>query len=123
LRYQLDDLTGQQASPNEVLTRQSKFANVLFGLDSTGGGKGEKGSLFAFVFRKTPGQKGAARLLAAQLRSLLAPPRLLETHLPDPLGPDRLPRSIMAPSSTKILRIVRSGALNQLYAASRPVFP
>jgi len=92
-----DDLTGQQAYSPTKYYAQSKFANVLFGLE---------------LDRRL-------RAVGSPVRSLLAHPGYSETNL-QTSGPTGMAKQIMRLGNKILAQSAQMGALNQLYAAVAP---
>jgi len=92
-----DDLTGERSYSPTVYYCQSKFANVLFGLE---------------LDRRL-------RAIGSPVRSVLAHPGYSATNL-QTSGPTGLTRQVLRLGNRLIAQRVEMGALNQLYAAVDP---
>jgi NAD(P)-dependent dehydrogenase (short-subunit alcohol dehydrogenase family) len=92
-----DDLTGEHSYSPTAYYSQSKFANVLFGLE---------------LDRRL-------RAIGSPVRSVLAHPGYSDTNL-QTSGPTGMSRQIMRVGNRLFAQRVEMGALNQLYAAVDP---
>ena len=92
-----DDLTGERSYSPAGYYSQSKFANVLFGLE---------------LDRRL-------RAVGSPVRSVLAHPGYSDTNLQSS-GPTGLSKQMMRVGNKLIAQPVEMGALNQLYAATDP---
>ncbi|MFJ1865462.1 oxidoreductase [Streptomyces sp. NPDC088097] len=92
-----DDLTGERSYSPRGFYAQSKYANVLFGLE---------------LDRR-------ARAAAEPVRSLLAHPGYSATNLQS-AGPTGLLKAVLKVTNRYVAQPVETGALNQLYAAVEP---
>jgi NAD(P)-dependent dehydrogenase (short-subunit alcohol dehydrogenase family) len=92
-----DDLTGERSYSPAGYYSQSKFANVLFGLE---------------LDRRL-------RAAGSPVRSILAHPGYADTNLQSS-GPTGLSRQMMRLGNRFLAQRAEMGALNQLYAATNP---
>ncbi|WP_172382486.1 oxidoreductase [Streptomyces sp. MNP-20] len=92
-----DDLDGERSYSPRAFYAQSKYANVLFGLE---------------LDRRL-------RTSAVQVRSVLAHPGYSATNLQSS-GPTGLLKAILKVTNRLVAQDVEMGALNQLYAAAAP---
>jgi NAD(P)-dependent dehydrogenase (short-subunit alcohol dehydrogenase family) len=92
-----DDLTGERSYSPTGFYAQSKFANILFGLE---------------LDRRL-------RSSGVPIRSVLAHPGYAATNL-QAAGPTGLMKSIMKVTNVVMAQSVEKGALSQLYAATAP---
>lgn len=92
-----DDLDGERSYSPRGFYAQSKYANVLFGLE---------------LDRRL-------RASAVQVRSILAHPGYSATNLQSS-GPTGLLKAILKVTNRLVAQDVETGALNQLYAAAAP---
>lgn len=92
-----DDLTGERSYSPSAFYSQSKFANVLFGLE---------------LYRRL-------RAIGSPVRSVLAHPGYSATNL-QTSGPTGLVKQAMRLGNLMFAQKVEMGALNQLYAAVDP---
>lgn len=92
-----DDLTGERGYSPRAFYAQSKYANILFGIE---------------LDRRL-------RASGAQVRSLLAHPGYSNTNLQS-TGPTGLLKQILKLGNRFLAQDVTMGALNQLYAATDP---
>lgn len=92
-----DDLTGERSYSPRAFYQQSKFANVLFGLE---------------LDRRV-------RAAGIPVRSVLAHPGYSNTNLQSS-GPTGLVRQLMKVSNRLVAQSAERGALNELYAAVAP---
>jgi NAD(P)-dependent dehydrogenase (short-subunit alcohol dehydrogenase family) len=92
-----DDLTGERSYDPTTAYAQSKFANILFGLE---------------LDRRL-------RASGSQIRSLLAHPGYAATNLQS-TGPTGLMKSLMKVGNVLMAQSAEMGALSQLYAATAP---
>ncbi|MCI3927882.1 oxidoreductase [Streptomyces sp. AN091965] len=92
-----DDLDGERSYSPRGFYAQSKYANVLFGLE---------------LDRRL-------RTNAVQVRSILAHPGYSATNLQSS-GPTGLLKAILKVTNRLVAQDVETGALNQLYAAAAP---
>jgi NAD(P)-dependent dehydrogenase (short-subunit alcohol dehydrogenase family) len=92
-----DDLTGERSYSPRAFYQQSKFANVLFGLE---------------LDRRV-------RAAGTPVRSVLAHPGYSNTNLQSS-GPTGLTKQLMKVSNRLFAQSAERGALNELYAAVDP---